>query len=92
VLTVGYHQSGAATISSTGLKANTFNSTVGIKPELWSDCVDSSGKLPTVKIKTTVSLNATKTGEKYSGGTLGGGGTDMKKALIAHFTPTWKKC
>ena len=43
-------------------------------------------------IKTTVSLNATRTGDKYSGGTVGGGKSDMKKALIANFTPKWKAC
>ena len=92
MLTSKLYQSGSTTIRPEDLKNNAFNATLNIKPELWSACVDESGKLPPVGIRTTISLNATKKGDSYSGGSLGGSKTELKKALLAYFTPAWKPC
>ena len=88
MLTCCFVQSGTTTIKASDLKSNMFNTTVVIKPELWSDCVDASGKLPLVNFKTTMSLNGTKSGK----GTVGGEQKDRKKELVVHFNPAWKQC
>jgi hypothetical protein len=75
-------------LKAADIKSNAFNTTIAIAPEVWSQCVDSAGKLPLLVVKTTVSLNGTQT----SAGTVGGGEKDLSKALLVQFTPQWKSC
>ncbi len=86
-------QSGNATVVAPDVKDHAFQTSVRITPDTWSGCVNSSGKVPLVVIKTTVLLSRTETeGGKFSGGTVGGDKTDLKKALTLHFQPEWRTC
>ncbi len=89
-------QSAVATVAPADLKNQTFQVALNVQPDsAWSGCVNSTGKVPLVTIKTTVSLNGTSTsGEqgKFSGGAVGDNKKDLKKALTVHFEPEWRTC
>ncbi len=62
-------------------------------PGNWSPCVNETGKLAQISLRTSVSLNGTKLPDgAYTGGTLGGDKKDMKRALTIHFVPEWRQC
>ncbi|KAK3361311.1 hypothetical protein B0T24DRAFT_539442 [Lasiosphaeria ovina] len=85
----------STTIAPSDLKANAFQADLHTQPaDIWSACVDASGAVPHISIKTTVSLVGTPRAADgtLSGGAVGGEKTDLKKALGLHFDPVWRPC
>jgi hypothetical protein len=80
-------------VAPSDLKDSKFETALRVEPEIWSSCVGADGVVPTIIIKTTVTLNGTKSADgRISGGVLGGAPTDNAKALRLHFDPAWRKC
>ncbi|KJR81228.1 uncharacterized protein SPSK_01218 [Sporothrix schenckii 1099-18] len=89
-----------ATVNASALNKGSFSVTLNPSPVTWSPCVNDTGLLPVISVRTSVSLNGTAveaTGT-YSSGKLGGaaginmtaGGMD--NALNLHFVPEWRPC
>ncbi|KAK0742069.1 hypothetical protein B0T21DRAFT_408915 [Apiosordaria backusii] len=76
------------TITKADLKGNDFEVPLEILPFTYSSCVDETGAVPKIVIKTTVSL----IGEKRADGTVSKGVVGGAKALGAHFNPVWRPC
>ncbi|KAK4172097.1 hypothetical protein QBC36DRAFT_338654 [Triangularia setosa] len=76
------------TITKEGLKGNDFEVPLEILPFIYSSCVDETGVVPKIAIKTTVSL----VGEKRADGTVSKGAVGGAKALGVHFNPVWRPC
>ena len=68
---------------------NDFEVSLGIAPAIYSPCVDASGVVPKISIKTSVGL----VGQARADGTVSKGvvGGD-KKVLGLHFEPVWRPC
>ncbi|KAK4205087.1 hypothetical protein QBC40DRAFT_65801 [Triangularia verruculosa] len=77
-----------ATIAKADLKGNDFEVPLEILPSTYSSCVDETGAVPKIVIKTTVSL----IGEKRADGTVSKGVVGGAKALGVHFDPVWRPC
>ncbi|KAB5576126.1 hypothetical protein GE09DRAFT_1215844 [Coniochaeta sp. 2T2.1] len=81
------------TIVSRNLVDNRFSIDFVTEPENWSPCVNETGKVPRIEIKTSVALIGTQLdGGLLSSGVVGGQKTDLKKALSLHFEPAWRLC
>ncbi|KAM7193639.1 protein of unknown function (DUF4360) domain containing protein [Naviculisporaceae sp. PSN 640] len=80
-----------ATISSADLKGGNFTVPLATQPpDIWSACVGADGIVPTLVIRTGVSLvgsSATSVGAVGSADK-----TDLAKALSIFFTPAWRAC
>ncbi|KAL1889441.1 hypothetical protein Sste5346_008925 [Sporothrix stenoceras] len=88
------------TVNASSLVKGTFSVTLTPSPVIWSPCVNETGRLPIISVRTSVSINGTAveaTGT-YSSGKLGDGAdigstsTGMDKALNLHFVPEWRPC
>ncbi|CAP70169.1 uncharacterized protein PODANS_3_2688 [Podospora anserina S mat+] len=75
-------------VTSGDLKGNDLEVSLDILPFVYSACVDESGTVPKIVIKTTVSL----VGEKRADGTVSKGVVGGAKALGVHFSPVWRPC
>ncbi|KAK0670319.1 hypothetical protein QBC41DRAFT_96496 [Cercophora samala] len=75
-------------ITSADLKGNDFEVSLDIVPFVYSTCVDETGAVPKIVIKTTVSL----VGERRADGTVSKGVVGGAKALGVHFDPVWRPC
>ncbi|KAK4182617.1 hypothetical protein QBC35DRAFT_356339, partial [Podospora australis] len=82
-----------ATITKADIKDGVFELPLEILPTVYSACVEASGDVPKIVVKTTVSLIGERRADgSFSGGVVGGDKTDLKKALGVHFTPVWRPC
>ncbi|OAA57432.1 hypothetical protein SPI_07091 [Niveomyces insectorum RCEF 264] len=82
-----------ATVSAAALRNGTFSVTLVPDPVTWSPCINSTGLLPVVYVRTSVSVNGTALPSgTYSSGRLGGASTDMTRGLTMHFVPEWRPC
>ncbi|KAB5550804.1 hypothetical protein GE09DRAFT_1222629 [Coniochaeta sp. 2T2.1] len=81
------------TIVSDDLVDNSFSTDLVTEPANWSLCVNETGKVPRIEIRTSVALIGTQlNGGLMSSGVVGGQKTDLKKALSLHFEPAWRPC
>ncbi|CAK7207223.1 hypothetical protein SEUCBS139899_010032 [Sporothrix eucalyptigena] len=82
-----------ATVKASELQNGTFSVTLTPSPVTWSPCVNDTGRLPVISVRTSVSVNGTakEATNTYSSGKLGDG-DDMDKALGLHFIPEWRPC
>ena len=82
----------STTIGAEALRDNTFEVLLATEPvELWSACVDATGDVPRLTVKTTVGLIAVERADGTpSKGVLGGEKRDLEKALHINFRPAWQ--
>ncbi|CAK7212937.1 hypothetical protein SCUCBS95973_001629 [Sporothrix curviconia] len=83
-----------ATVKASDLHNGSFSVTLTPSPMTWSPCINSTGLLPVISVRTSVSVNGTaqEATNAFSSGSLGGDMNDMTKALGVHFVPEWRPC
>ena len=70
-----------------------FQVALKTEPEVWSACIDNTGKIPTLAMTTNVTIIGTKLASgNYSYGAIGSDKRDLDKALTLHFDPDWRSC